>query len=196
MQIFNFGYLRSIKESDLRLILNWRNDEKVRKNMYNDNLISYTEHVNWWNLINSSDDKKYFIYENSGIPLGVIGFTEIDKKNFKVNWNFYSSPIAPVGTGSFMEFLALDYAFSILKINKVNCEVLAQNKSVIALHEKFGFKIEGILSDHILKNGKFHEVVLMCIKTSEWNLKKFNLELTLKKLVDRIESASENNKYR
>ena len=189
MQILNFGNLRSIEESDLQLILNWRNDEKVRKNMYNENLISHTEHVNWWNSILISDNKKYLIYENFSIPLGVIGFTEIDKKNLKVNWNFYSNPVAPVGIGSFMEFLALDYAFSILEVNKVNCEVLIQNKSVIALHEKFGFKIEGVLTDHILKNDKFHDVVLMSIKTNEWNLKKYNLELTLKKLVDRSERS-------
>ena len=67
-----------------------------------------------------------------------------------------------------MELLALDYAFNELGLHKLSCEVLAFNTPVIKLHEKFGFKVEGILRDQYHREGTFIDIYRLGLLASEW----------------------------
>lgn len=166
------GIFRDIRNTEIELILSWRNDPNVRRNMYTRHEISLEEHIDWWQHVCSTDDIKYFIYEVDETPLGVVGFSQIDEVNSNCSWAFYSSPNAPKGSGSRMEFLAIDYAFSVLGLNKLHCEVLAFNSSVIKLHEKFGFRIEGIFRQHHLFEGSFIDIYRLGLLSSEWIAKR------------------------
>jgi len=163
-----YGVLRSIKDSELELMLSWRNAPAVRENMYTTHEISLAEHVAWWERTNSSDHQHYFMYEFEGQALGIVGFTDLDRENRNSSWAFYASPSAPRGTGSRMEILALDYAFNELGLHKLCCEVLAFNTPVIKLHEKFGFKVEGILRDQYRREDTFIDIYRLGMLASEW----------------------------
>jgi len=67
-----------------------------------------------------------------------------------------------------MEILALDYAFNELGLHKLCCEVLAFNTPVVKLHEKFGFKVEGILRDQYHRDGQFIDIYRLGLLASEW----------------------------
>lgn len=43
-----------------KLILDWRNDENVRKWMVNKNIISYNEHLNYINSLKNNNQKLCF----------------------------------------------------------------------------------------------------------------------------------------
>lgn len=163
-----FGLLRPIKDSELELMLSWRNAPAVRENMYTTHEISLTEHMAWWERINSSDRQRYLMYEFQEQPLGIVGFTDLDRGSQNSSWAFYASPNAPRGTGSRMEILALDYAFNELGLHKLCCEVLAFNTPVVKLHQKFGFKVEGILRDQYHRDGRFVDIYRLGLLASEW----------------------------
>lgn len=163
-----FGVLRKIKDSELELMLSWRNAPAVRENMYTAHEISLTEHLSWWERTRGSGGQRYFMYEFQDQPLGIVGFTELDRINQNSSWAFYASPDAPKGIGGRMELLALDYAFYELKLHKLCCEVLAFNTPVIKLHKKFGFKIEGILRHQRRRDGKFLDVYRLGLLVGEW----------------------------
>ncbi|HDI3293788.1 TPA: UDP-4-amino-4,6-dideoxy-N-acetyl-beta-L-altrosamine N-acetyltransferase [Vibrio cholerae] len=163
-----FGILRPIKDCELELMLSWRNAASVRENMYTTHEISQSEHLAWWERTKSSDRQRYFMYEFQDNPLGIVGFTDLDQGNRNSFWAFYASPTAPKGTGSRMEILALDYAFNDLGLHKLCCEVLAFNAPVIKLHEKFGFKVEGILRDQYRREGSFIDIYRLGMLASEW----------------------------
>ena len=55
-----FGMLRPIKDSELELMLSWRNAPAVRENMYTTHEISLAEHAAWWERTNSSDQATLF----------------------------------------------------------------------------------------------------------------------------------------
>ncbi len=165
-----FGILRSIKDSELELMLSWRNAPAVRENMYTTHEISLAEHLSWWKRVSGSDSQRYFMYEFKGQALGVVGFTELDRINQNSSWAFYAAPCAPKGSGSRMEILALDYAFNKLGLHKLCCEVLAFNTSVIKLHEKFGFKVEGIFRDQYYREGSFIDIYCLGLLASEWEV--------------------------
>lgn len=162
------GILRSIAVDELELMRVWRNEPAVRANMYTQHEISREEHLIWWEKTKVRTDQKYFMYEMAGAPVGIAAFTGIDIKSQNSAWAFYASPSAPKGTGSKMEFLMLDHAFNDLKIHKLYCEVLAFNTSVIKLHQKFGFSIEGVFRQQHKVNDNFVDIYRLGILASEW----------------------------
>lgn len=165
----DFGRLREIATGELELMRTWRNAPAVRSNMYTRHEISLEEHLAWWARISIRADQQYFMYEYAGVPCGIVAFTGIDKASCNSSWAFYAAPDAAKGTGSRMEYLALEQAFEGLHLHKLCCEVLAFNSAVIKLHQKFGFQIEGVLRDQHLVDGKFVDVYRLGILRHEWS---------------------------
>lgn len=179
------GELRTIKDAELELMLSWRNALAVRKNMYTQHKISFNEHLSWWDRIRTRVDQKYFMYEIDGKPCGIVAFNKIDLHNKNSSWAFYASPHAAKGTGSRMEFLALECAFSELSLHKLNCEVLAFNIPVIKLHQKFGFKVEGIIRQQYIIEQNYSDVYQLGILAEEWKELRKNMLDKLVKLSER-----------
>ena len=175
------GKLRSIDASELELMLSWRNAPNVRANMYTRHEIPLSEHLKWWDRIQSRDDQKYFMYELQGSPLGIVAFTGIEISSQNSSWAFYAAPEAPRGTGSRMEFLALEYAFNQLKLHKLYCEVLAFNSAVINLHQKFGFKVEGIFREQHMHDSAFVDIYRLGILATEWSAQREHMAQKLLK---------------
>jgi UDP-4-amino-4,6-dideoxy-N-acetyl-beta-L-altrosamine N-acetyltransferase len=163
-----FGLLRNINDSELEMMLSWRNDPAVRNNMYNKHLISLDEHMEWWERTKLNNDNIYFMYEDDGKPLGIVAITDISKSDNNASWAFYSSPESKKGTGSKMEFLALDFVFNELGLHKLWCEVLDFNQAVINMHKKFGFKLEGVLRSHHCTDSGYIDVHRLGILKTEW----------------------------
>ena len=162
--------LRPVGTDDLDDIFDWRNHDDIRKHMYNYEIITRSEHVNWFEKMLVSPEMSYFILEKEKDKIGVLGFYDIDEKTCMASWAFYKSPYLNVrGIGVIMEYLALEYYFDYLSMRKLNCEVLEHNSSVIKMHEKFGFIVEGCKRKHFLnKNGDYEDIYLLSIFRSEW----------------------------
>jgi UDP-4-amino-4,6-dideoxy-N-acetyl-beta-L-altrosamine N-acetyltransferase len=153
-------------------MLEWRNSPSVRANMYTRHEISREEHYRWWGQTVISDAKLYLMYERNSVPLGIVGITQIDRVNVNASWDFYTSPNPPLGTGSRMEFLALDHVFRMLRMHKLYCEVLAFNMSVIRLHQKFGFQIEGTFRQQYRTDMGYVDIFRLGILSEEWQLQR------------------------
>lgn len=162
------GILRAVTDRDLELMRSWRNHPDIASKMYTRHTISAEEHRTWWARTSERDDQAFFIYECGEEPLGVVGFTQIDERNSNCFWAFYASPSAPRGTGSRMEFLALEHVFRTLRLHKLSCEVLAFNEPVIGLHKKFGFQVEGVFRDQHQLNGKHVDIIRLGLLQREW----------------------------
>lgn len=168
----SLGTLRAIRQDELERVLSWRNAESVRRNMYSRHVISSAEHLEWWNSLQGRLDRRYFMYECSGVPLGVVGFSDLGGVDAVGTWAFYADPESPKGTGSKMEFLALDMAFGELGLRKLRCEVLEFNTAVLKLHQKFGFSIEDVPQKQHLYEGEQVGIVQFGLLSSEWQEKR------------------------
>jgi len=168
--------IRPLTEEDSGLVLGWRNQDRVRINMYTDHLISESEHAVWFGHALQDSLSQYFIFMHRGRPVGFISFTGINSLHGRCSWAFYLGEIdVPRGSGSVMEFLALDFAFGVLGIRKLCCEVFTFNDSVIRLHEKFGFVREGLLVQHYLKGDKYEDVVCLARFQGDWKSDRLKL---------------------
>ena len=160
--------LRRLEERDLELVLSWRNSYDVRKNMYTSHEITFNEHEAWYGEVKKDTSKLYFIAELDDKPIGVIGFTDINREAKIASWAFYASPVAPKGAGSLMEFRALEYSFTVLGLYKLQCEILEFNQLVIKLHQKFNFKIEGTHRKAFFNGEEYYDVIHMGLFSHEW----------------------------
>lgn len=151
--------IRPIQATDLELVLAWRNADRIRKWMYTDRLITWAEHVGWFERLQQSEDRVTLIYEHNGSPAGVVNFTELTPLHRRCMWGFYLGEAdLPRGSGTTMGRLALSYAFSHFEIDKIRAEVMAFNEPSLRYHEKLGFTVEGLFKRHICKGGQFYDV--------------------------------------
>ncbi|MDA0406791.1 UDP-4-amino-4,6-dideoxy-N-acetyl-beta-L-altrosamine N-acetyltransferase [Vibrio alginolyticus] len=172
--------LTPLSEEHLTMILEWRNAPEVRSKMYTSHEISLLEHKAWFEGLQSDEHKAYFLAKLNDEPVGVIGFSEINVVPRVATWAFYASPTAPRGTGSLMEYYALEYAFSNLNLIKLRCEVLGFNNVVVKLHKKFGFVEEGRLREAFYDGEIYHDIVHLGIFSQEWEDVKNELKTKLK----------------
>jgi UDP-4-amino-4,6-dideoxy-N-acetyl-beta-L-altrosamine N-acetyltransferase len=164
------GNFRDVQSDDLPEILSWRNSPEVRKFMYTRSEIALKDHLVWWNKISQNPKYIYLIYEYEGVPMGVVSFSHIDFVNKNCSWAFYAAPKAIFGVGPRMEFLAIEFAFSTLRMHKLYCQVLDFNVAVVNLHQKFGFLMEGVLKKHHLYDGRFIDIIQLGLISKKFRL--------------------------
>lgn len=164
-------------------VRNLRNQENVRKYMYTSHEISEIEHQRWLNSLQNNDSQVVFVAVDGGDVLGVVSLNAINQAQKTADWAFYlDSQVQGKGLGSIIEFWMLDYAFNDVGLEKLNCEVLELNASVIKMHQKFGFEIEGVRRKNIVKEGARINVVLLGITREEWSAKRSALEPLIERL--------------
>lgn len=133
--------LRKMIESDLPMVLEWRNSDEVRKYMYRNHIISTDEHVKWFRENDYKEEIQLYIYEDEkSIPAGFISFSKINLAQRSAFWGFYKSPKAGKGTGKNLGIEALNHFFLNQAMLSLTGEALITNSASIQFHQKLGFK--------------------------------------------------------
>ena len=160
-----------LTENDIELVREWRNSPEVSQYMYTEDPISKEQQEKWFKKISQEETSKYWIIKYDNNKIGVANLADIDRRNSKCFWGFYlgDSSIRGQGIGAKIEYNVLKYVFEEIKLNKLCGEVFSFNEKVVKMHEKFGFRREGYLRNHIQKSNKFHDVVVIGLLAVEWN---------------------------
>jgi UDP-4-amino-4,6-dideoxy-N-acetyl-beta-L-altrosamine N-acetyltransferase len=181
VNIFDHAYLKEIEESDLDLILQWRNQEHIRNVMFDSRIITMEDHKKWYEKNRISKQASIKIFYIGDVPLGIINITNIDRQNDKCDWGFYiGASKAPKGSGTIMGYLALNHIFYEKKIRKLCAQVLNFNLKSLEFHKRLGFKSEGILRQHIKKNNIYVDVINFALFKNEWDEKSQYIRIPLK----------------
>jgi len=121
---------------DKMTVLSWRNDDRIRFNMYSTDIIEESAHLDFIESLRAATDREYFLVRQDGKPLGCIYFTDITEKNAVMG--IYAAPDVK-GAGRPLMDALLSYAFDCLRVEKVTSEVFADNERARSLYEKYGF---------------------------------------------------------
>ena len=156
-----------MRDTDLELVLGWRNDPEVRRHMFTQHEISLPEHRTWFSRNSGDSCKHLLIYQPDGTPLGFISLAVQNHPNV-ADWGFYAAPAAPKGTGRLMGRAALDHAFGSLGLHKVCGLAIETNRQSIALHSHLGFQREGLLRDQHFDGKQYHAVICFGLLAREW----------------------------
>lgn len=150
--------------------------------MYTEHFISEDEHERWFAGVHSDPTRMYWIILLGIHPVGLVYLHDLDRANRRTQWGFYigSTSARGKGVGTLVEYAVLDFVFEELKFNKLCGEVLSHNKAVLKLHESFGFRLEGRLRQHVVKDGIFHDVIMIAMLRDEWRRERPHIEERLK----------------
>lgn len=161
---------RKLEAADLETIMYWRMLPHVTQFMNTDPVLTIEGQERWFENQCSAGTLYYWIIEVDSIPCGLINLADVDMTNKRCTWGYY---IAEKKSRSFQLALSLemslyDYAFDTKKLNKVTGESFCENTVAVKMHELCGCETEGILKQHILKNGRFHDVCVQSMLAETW----------------------------
>lgn len=162
--------LRHLRDDDQGRLLAWRNSPEVAPYMYSDHQIGPEEHARWFVSLAGDPRRAYWIIELDGAPVGLVNLYAIDEANRSCAWAYYLADpaVRGRGVGAQVEFAMLDHVFTTRGLNKLWCEVLAQNDAVWRLHLSFGFVEEARFRQHVWKGGQPLDVIGLGLLAEDW----------------------------
>lgn len=165
--------LRAIEYADLPLLVRWRNDPAIYRHFYEQEPLSLAMQQAWFEKLLQKPDERLWMIEarETGEAIGTVGLVHMDWRNRKAEWGrflIYPDEYRHGGYGSEVESLILRYFFDHLNMNRLQCEVFAENEAVIALHKKFGFQQEGLLRQYVFKEGQYRSVAYLALLREEY----------------------------
>lgn len=132
--------LRALTDSDLDMILRWRNAPEIASVMYTQHEISMQEHLAWWEDVKGRQDQAHFVFEIDECPCGVANLKDIDLETGTCVFGLYAAPDAERGTGTRIMSKLCEYVFETLNLDILAGEALDWNQKAIALYRRFGFE--------------------------------------------------------
>ena len=174
--------LRLLAPEDSARVLAWRNSPQVSAYMYSDHQISQDEHDRWLTAALGAPDRRYWIIETGGAPVGLANLARIDTAAQRCEWAYYLGEASTrgQGLGSRIEYIVLRHVFEARGLNKLWCEVLLENEGVWKLHESFGFVREALYRQHVFKGGRFQDVVGLGMLRGDWETARPAIEARLR----------------
>ena len=166
--------LRPMTEEDQELVMNWRMQPEITRYMNTDPVLDIEKQKKWFAKQQADASCYHWIIESDGEPIGVTSITMIDKDNRTCTRGTY---VAVHEKRSFEIITSIyasqfDFIFYDLGLNKIEIQVFEANKGVVAISKKCGFKQEGLLREHVWKNGQVYNVVLLGMTKADWEEKK------------------------
>lgn len=123
------------------MILSWRNNESVRKWMYNSHIISKDSHLSFIDNLKHKKNDIFFLVSEKDKNLGVIYFNYVENENKSCYFGLYANPFEKIiGVGRILEEECIKYAFDILKLTRLKLEVFEDNERAMKLYKKYRFQ--------------------------------------------------------
>ncbi|WP_419255374.1 GNAT family N-acetyltransferase [Caulobacter sp. ErkDOM-YI] len=162
--------LRGLQDQDEGVLFQWRSEPEVDRWMSDAAFPSRDAHAAWFDGLRNDPDMRGWMITRAGTPAGLLTLSGLLSHHRRASWNWFlgSAEARGRGVGRAAQVLGLDRAFGELGLHKVFAEVMADNDAALKAQVATGFRREGYLRGHVLKNGIARDVVLLGIMASEW----------------------------
>ncbi len=168
-----FESFESLDLKNKKEILFWRNNSKVRSMMLNKDEISLEIHLEFIKNLNNNDHKLYWKVNFKNNKIGVLYLFDITES--RASWGYYLNPeLIGSGYGILLEYTVLLIAFEKLNLSELFCETLNINKSVLKIHNYFGYS-------QISKNSSF---TVQCISYDNFKKNKNTNQSLIKNFIN------------
>lgn len=150
MRMEKYGLtLRRIEENDIELVRQWRNSERVRKNMMYQEYITPEMQKKWFDSVNNIKHS-YYIIEYEGEKVGMINEKDIDFENMIVESGLflfdekYYNTIIPV----LASLILLEVGYTLFNGNTGFIRVKKDNLQAVEYNKNLGYFIHEEKDDH------------------------------------------------
>jgi RimJ/RimL family protein N-acetyltransferase len=161
--------LDAVEAHHLNRIRKWRCSRESYKYFFEFKLNTRGEQENWYdNYLKNSKEELFMIVpvdeeSPNRCPIGMLGFQNIDTRNRRAEFGrfFIEEKYRKDTFGTEALGVLLEYGVNHLNLRRVYCYALADNSIAVNLYLSQFFQVEGTLRDHIYKNGRYMDVVIM-----------------------------------
>jgi len=163
--------LRQMTEDDIADKVRWYNDPQVRQMLVLDETFELEKSRQWFRGVRDLPTRLDMIIESSeGMPLGVIGLVNIDRKNLTAEIVIVVGEKDYWGKGVMLEAesLLIHRAFTELQLEKIWGQTRVENIASLVTMKKLGFKIEGTLRQEKIIDGRRVDIMHMGLLRDEF----------------------------
>ena len=134
--------VRRIQEEDLKLLLEWRNSERVRRVMLQQHVILWEEHIAWYQRVKDIQPPCNLIFQYKGRDIGYMGYNGFDAERHTCVPGSYlgDNKGLPLETGLALFLVCNRYAFDVLKVDCLISPILVKNEASIKMNYRLGFQ--------------------------------------------------------
>jgi UDP-4-amino-4,6-dideoxy-N-acetyl-beta-L-altrosamine N-acetyltransferase len=165
--------IRGVEHVDLPTLVSWRNDPRVYQYFYEHEPLSMVMQKAWFEKLLTRSDERLWIAEliQDACPVGTIGLSHIDWRSRKAELArvLVSPAYRGNGLGSELVCLVLRYCFEHLNLNRLYLDTLADNRRAVDLYAHLGFTQEGILRQHVFKDGRYRDLAYMAMLREQFH---------------------------
>lgn len=162
--------LRDLLPEDEERLFQWRGEPDVARWMSDADVSGREAHRVWFDQLQGDPDIRGWMIQSGGRPAGLLTLTGLAGHHRRAAWNWFigDRDARGRGVGRAAQVLGLDQAFGVLSLHKVFAEVMADNDAAMKVQIGVGFRREGYLRGHVLKDGAPRDVVMLGILAKEW----------------------------
>ena len=157
--------LRPIKDTDTDHIIEWRNNESIRKFFIYQQPFTKEGHEKWLKeMIGTQNGFQFIVVDReSGRDIGSTYLRDYDRIHNKIEYGIFLSDTETTGHGLGTEALKLtvQFAFQELHVHKITGRIFSDNVRSLRVSEKAGFQKEALLKDEVLVQGRYRDLVLV-----------------------------------
>ncbi|WP_413511889.1 GNAT family N-acetyltransferase [Myroides odoratus] len=163
---------KRFNEGDITIRVDWINNPLINQTMFFELPASVENTVKWYNAnIGNQNRIDFSFFDTNSVCVAMGGFTSISKEHSNAEFYVMVDPFQQgKGIGQYVSKWMYNYAFSILKLNKIYLYTNDDNVAAYSIYEKSGFQLEGILRNHKWKNDKFQNRRFYGLLKSEWEV--------------------------
>ena len=165
-------YLRLLSQDDLKDRVSWINDEENIQTLLFDWPTSYEKTLKWYNNVIFDNTKLNLSIVDAETDelIGMTGLLNIDRTNH------HAQLYITVGNKKYRGKrlpdevipLVLEYGFTELELKRIYLYTLPNNERGRHVYERNGFKLDGILRQHVYCRGKQQDLYIHSILKDEF----------------------------
>jgi len=165
-------YLRAFELDDYKTTIAWRKDDQITSMLGGGKLFVSEANEKKWieeSIFDRQNIKLAVCLRDNNLHIGNVYLTGLDYINRTAESHILIGNKEFWGQGLAREALLeiLRYGFYERGLNRIEAHINADNTASLRMHEKCGYKREGVLRQAIFKNGRFKDVVVMSILKEE-----------------------------
>jgi len=166
-------YLRALEQTDLPFLHRLHNDSSTMSYFFEEPFETLRELEDLFGKhIHNQSERRFVIQEiASGDAVGVLSILEVNEINRNGEIDIIvDEKHRGKGYGKEGFSLGVKYAFDVLNLFKVYLQVVPTNLPGRRIYEYMGFKREARLIKEYFVNGKYIDVMRMCIFDYQWKI--------------------------
>lgn len=163
--------LHALEPQHLKNANKWVNDADVQRFLSVHQPIPMHATQKFYESVSTDPNTHVFaVLTKTGVHIGTIGLHAIDWKNRHAELGIALGDKKHLdrGYGTDTIITLMNFAFGELNLHRISLKTWEYNKRAIRCYEKCGFKHEGVLRDHLFRDGEWHNAICMGILKEEF----------------------------